>query len=43
MSPDLVKYRATEISKVFDNYRQKSSELLTNFIEFQFLSEDAAN
>ena len=42
MLPDIVKYCATEISKVFDNYRQISSEFMTNSIELQMLSEDVA-
>ena len=43
ISPDIVKYRLTETSKIFDNYLQISSEFMTNFIEVQMLSEDAAN
>ena len=39
----IVKYLSTEISKVFDNYRQVSSEFMTNSIELQMLSEDAAS
>ena len=43
ISPDIVKYYATELSKVFNNYRQISSEFMTNSIELQMLSEDAAS
>ena len=43
MSPDIVKYYATGISTVFNNYRQISSEFMTNSIELQMLSEDAAS
>ena len=39
MLPDIVKYRATEILKVFNNYRQISSEFMTNSIELQMLSD----
>ena len=39
ISPDIVKYWATERSKVFHNYRQISSEFMTNFIEFQMLPQ----
>ena len=40
---DIVKYRVTEISKVFYKYRQISLEFMTNSIELQMLSEDAAS
>ena len=43
MAPGIVKYRASEISKVFDNYRQISSGFMTNSIELHMLSEDAAS
>ena len=39
----IVKYRATKTSKVFDNYCQISSEFMTDSIELQILSEDAAS
>ena len=39
----IVKYRSTQISKVFDKYRQISSRFMTYSIEFQMLSEDAAS
>ena len=39
MLPDIVKYRATEILKVFNNYRQISSEFMTNSIKLQMLSD----
>ena len=38
-----VKYRLTEISKVFYNYREISSDFMTNSIELQMLSEDATS
>ena len=31
------------MSKVFNNYRQMSSEFMTNSIELQMLAEDAAS
>ena len=43
MSRHIVKYCATEMSKVFNNYRQMSSEFMTNSIELQMLAEDAAS
>ena len=42
-STRIVKYCSTEISKVFENYPQISSEFMTNSIELQILSEDAAS
>ena len=39
----IVKYRSTQISKVFDKYRQISSRFMTYSIEFQMLSKDAAS
>ena len=38
-----VKYRLTEISKIFYNYREISSDFMTNSIELQMLSEDATS
>ena len=38
-----MKYRASEISKVFNNYRQILSGFMTNSIETNMLSEDAAS
>ena len=43
ISPDIVKYRSTEISKVFYKYRQISFEFMTNSIEIQMLSKYAAS
>ena len=43
ISPDIVKFCVTKISNVFNNYRQISSEFMTNSIELQMLSEDAAS
>ena len=43
---DIVKYRQvslTQISKVFDKYRQISSRFMTYSIEFQMLSKDASD
>ena len=39
----IVKYRSTQISKVFDKYRQISSRFITYSIELQMLSKDAAS
>ena len=43
MSVDIAKYCACEISKVFNNYLQISSEFIANSIELQMLLEDAAS
>ena len=43
ISLNIVKYRSTQISKVFDKYRQISSMLMTYSIEFQVISKDAAS
>ena len=37
----VLSYCVTEISKVFNNYHQISSEFMTSSIEVQMLSEDA--
>ena len=37
LSSNTVTYRSTQISKVFDNYHQISSGLMTNSLEFQML------
>ena len=42
ISLNIVKYRSTQISKVFDKYRQISSRFMTYSTEFQMLSKDAA-
>ena len=43
LSLNIVKYRPTQISKVFDKYRQISSRFMTHSIEFQMLTKDAAS
>ena len=42
----IVKYRqnrSTQISKIFDKYRQISPRFMTHSIEFKMLSKDAAS
>ena len=43
LSLNITKYRSTQISKVFDKYRQISSRFMTYSIEFQMLSKKAAS
>ena len=43
LSLNIVKYRLSQVSKVFDKYRQISSRFMTYSIEFQMLSKDAAS
>ena len=40
---NITKYRSTQISKVFDKYRQISSRFMMYSIKFQMLSKDAAS
>ena len=42
-SLNIVKYRSTQISKVFDKYRQISLRFMTDSVEFQTISKDAVS
>ena len=43
LSLNIVKYHSTQMSKVFDKYRQILSRFMLYSIEFQMISKDAAS